>query len=43
LRAGSPDVARQKLAETVMTLRHIEHIASGGRPANPNEGAQAGS
>ncbi len=34
LRAPSPDIARQKLAETVVTLREIERIAGAGkRPA----------
>jgi fatty acid-binding protein DegV len=32
LRAYSPDIARQKLAETVVTLREIERIAGAGKP-----------
>jgi hypothetical protein len=32
LRAYSPDMARQKLAETVVTLREIERIAGAGKP-----------
>ncbi len=32
LRAYSPDMARQKLAETVITLREIERIAGAGKP-----------
>jgi hypothetical protein len=32
LRAQSPDIARQKLAETVVTLREIERIAGAGKP-----------
>jgi hypothetical protein len=31
LRASSPEVARQKLAETVATLREIERIAGAGK------------
>jgi hypothetical protein len=31
LRAASPDIARQKLAETVVTLREIERIAGAGK------------
>jgi len=36
LRATSPDIARQKLAETVVTLREIERIAGSGKPATPS-------
>lgn len=32
LRASSPEIARQKLAETVVTLREIERIAGAGKP-----------
>jgi hypothetical protein len=32
LRAASPEIARQKLAETVVTLREIERIAGAGKP-----------
>jgi hypothetical protein len=32
LRAASPDIARQKLAETIVTLREIERIAGAGKP-----------
>ena len=32
LRAYSPDIARQKLSETVVTLREIERIAGAGKP-----------
>ncbi len=32
LRAQSPDIARQKLIETIVTLREIERIAGAGKP-----------
>lgn len=36
LRAPSPEIARQKLAETVVTLREIERIAGAGKPVPPS-------
>jgi len=38
LRAPTPGVARQKLAETVVTLRDIERIAGGGKTVPPSPG-----
>ncbi len=35
LRAPSPDIARQKLAETIATLRDIERIAGAGKRTAP--------
>jgi hypothetical protein len=36
LRANSPDVAREKLIEMIMTLRDIERIAGAGKPPVPD-------
>lgn len=35
LRASSPNMARVKIAETIMTLRDIERIAGAGSPPKP--------